>query len=246
MSPRQSKTGSRSASSRGGSRGGSKRTGRRGGSNTRRAASGRRGSQQSRQTSARSKRGRRSGSSASYAVKLLKQDHREVAEALEEFESAEHGEKQTIAQRICKMLTVHAQIEEELLYPAAREALDSDDAHLVAEANVEHASVKDLIQQVEQHDEVDEEYEAKVEVMGEYVKHHVSEEENELFPKLERSSLDLDSLGERLEERKKELMGEEAGGSRDAMHEEEQESGMAGSRSRGRGHRSPSLHARRR
>ena len=82
------------------------------------------------------------------------------------------------------MLTVHAQIEEELLYPAARDALDSDDAHLVAEAHVEHASVKDLIQQIEQREELDEEYEAKVEVMGEYVKHHVSEEESELFPKL--------------------------------------------------------------
>lgn len=254
MSPRQSKAGSRSASSSRGSRGGSKRTGRgsshsrtlsasrRAGSNSRRAASSR-----GRQTSARAKRGR-SASSASSAVKLLKQDHREVAEALEEFESADHEEKQSIAQRICKMLTVHAQIEEELLYPAARDVLDAKDAHLVAEARVEHASVKDLIQQVEQRAELDEEYEAKVEVMGEYVKHHVSEEEKELFPKLERSSLDLDALGERLAERKRELMGEETE-SPDGrgMHDEESDSGMSGGRSRsGRGHRPSALHARRR
>ncbi len=180
-------------------------------------------------------------------MKLLKQDHREVAEALEEFESAEHEEKQSIAERICQMLTVHAQIEEELLYPAARDALDSDDSHLVAEANVEHASVKDLIEQIQQHGEVDEEYEAKMQVMGEYVKHHVKEEETELFPKLERSSLDLDALGERLEERKKELMGEAGTQDGTPMQDEEQESPTSGGRSRGgRGSRSSALHARRR
>jgi hemerythrin superfamily protein len=179
-------------------------------------------------------------------VKLLKQDHRAVSQALEEFESASREEKAAIGQRICRMLTVHAQIEEELLYPAARDALDADDAHLVAEAGVEHGSVKDLIGQLEQREDVDEEYEARVEVMGEYVKHHVKEEETELFPKLERSSLDLDALGQRLEERKRELMGEE-GESLQEGREEEQESGMPGGRSRGgRGHRPTSLHARRR
>lgn len=258
MSPRQSKTGSRSASRSRGTRGGGKSASRgsshsrsmrasgRAASNTRRAAPTRRRGQQ---TSARSKRSSRSDSSASYAVKLLKQDHRAVAEALEEFESAAHEAKESIARRICKMLTVHSQIEEELLYPAARDALHSEDAHLVAEAHVEHASVKDLIQQIEQREEVDEEYEAKVEVMGEYVKHHVKEEETELFPKLERSSLDLDALGERLEERKRELMGEEAESLRDGrgMQEEEQEGGMPAGRSRGgRGHRPSAMHARRR
>lgn len=199
--------------------------------------------------SARSKGGRRrSGSSASYAVKLLKQDHRAVTEALEEFQSAEHEEKQSIAQRICKMLTVHTQIEEEMLYPAARDVLDSEDAHLVAEARVEHASVKDLIRQIEQREELDEEYEAKVEVLGEYVKHHVREEEGELFPRLERSPLDLEALGERLEERKTELMGGEEAES--SLHDgrgmqEEEEGGMPSGRSRGgRGHRPASVHAR--
>lgn len=230
MSPRKSKKGSRA------------------GNNTRRAASARHRPQASRQTPARAKRGRRSGSSAGYAVKLLQQDHRAVAEALEEFDTAAHEEKQEIARRICRMLEVHTQIEEELLYPAARDALDSDDGHLVAEAHVEHASVKDLIEQIEASEEVDEQYEAKVCVMGEFVKHHVKEEETELFPKLERSSLDLEALGERLAERKQELMGAKAEGSHDGMGmREEEESGMTGGRSRGgRGHRSASLHARRR
>jgi hemerythrin superfamily protein len=215
----------------------------RSGDSASRAASTRRASA-GRGSATRSPRSRRSGSSASYAVKLLKQDHRAVSQALEEFESASREDKEAIARRICRMLTVHAQIEEELLYPAARDALDADAAHLVAEAGVEHASVKDLIRQLEQREDVDEEYEARVEVMGEYVKHHVKEEETELFPKLERSSLDLDALGQRLEERKGELMGEEAG----SLHEgrdEEQESGMPGGRSRG-GRRPTGLHARRR
>lgn len=174
-------------------------------SNTGAAASNRRAaSNRGGRASGRSTRGR-SAAHASSAVKLLKQDHRAVAQALAEFESAQHAAKQSIAQHICKMLTVHTQIEEELLYPAAREALDPDDTHLVAEANVEHASVKDLIRQIEQAREVDEAYEAKVQVMGEFVKHHVKEEETELFPKLERSSLDLDALGERLQQRKNEL-----------------------------------------
>src|SRR6185437_5827163 len=167
MSSRQSKSRSRSADRTRGARGG-KRAGsssshsrslsasRRAAGNTRRATAARRGPQPG-----RSKRGRRGDSSASYALKLLKQDHRAVAEALEEFETAERDEKQAVARRICKMLTVHAQIEEELLYPAARDVLGSEDAHLVAEARVEHASVKDLIGQIEDREQLDEQYEAK-------------------------------------------------------------------------------------
>jgi hemerythrin superfamily protein len=180
-------------------------------------------------------------------VKLLQQDHRAVAQALEEFESAERGEKQAIARRICKMLTVHAQLEEELLYPAAREALRSDDAHLIAEANVEHASLKDLIAQIEQREEPDEQYEATVCVLGEYVKHHVTEEEHEIFPRLERSSLDLEALGGRLEERKRELQEAQGLHPEPGMRGEEDgmpESGTNDGRSRGRSHRSTGLHAR--
>lgn len=257
MSSRQSKSRSRSADRTRGARGG-KRAGRssshsrslsasrRAAGNTRRATAARRGPQPG-----RSKRGRRGDSSASYALKLLKQDHRAVAEALEEFETAERDEKQAVARRICKMLTVHAQIEEELLYPAARDVLGSEDAHLVAEARVEHASVKDLIGQIEDREQLDEQYEAKVCVLGEYVQHHVGEEEHELFPRLERSSLDLQALGERLEERKRELMGEERpmGESLHDGHDEEESvhgAGTGATRSRGgRAHRS-GLHARRR
>ncbi|HVS75608.1 MAG TPA: hemerythrin domain-containing protein [Steroidobacteraceae bacterium] len=271
MSPRQSKTGSRSASRARGTRAGGKRAASRSGSHSRsssarqrsaasasRAASGRRGSQKSREVSTRAGRSR-ARAAAPYALKLLQQDHRAVAQSLEEFESAEREEKQAIARRICRMLTVHSQIEEELLYPAARDVLRAEDAHLVAEARVEHASLKDLIGQIEDREQMDEQYEAKVRVLGEYVKHHVGEEESELFPRLERSSLDLEALGERLEERKRELSGEQAqgvaegaqphdGGSEGLQREEEasHESVMPSGRARGgRGHRPTGLHARR-
>jgi hemerythrin superfamily protein len=247
MSPRrQSKTRSRSAGRTSGTRGG--RSAARGSSHPRSARAGgaSRGNTRRAASAGRAPRGARG---ASAAVKLLQQDHRAVAQALAAFPSAARDEKQALARRICRMLTVHAQIEEELLYPAARDVLGSEDAHLVAEARVEHASLKDLIGQIEDREQMDEQYEAKVRVLGEYVKHHVGEEEHELFPRLERSPLDLQALGERLEERKRELMGEQGGPLHDAqgMHEEEEEGAMPGGRSRGgRTHRPPSLHARRR
>jgi hemerythrin-like domain-containing protein len=213
---------------------------------SRRSKSGNRSAARTAGNTRRAKGGRRSGSSAPYAVKLLQQDHREAAAALEEFESAGHGDKQSIAQRICRMLSVHTQIEEEILYPTARGVFRADDAHLVAEADVEHASLKELIQQIEQARDVDEEYEAKVHVMGEYVKHHVREEETELFPKLERTSLDLDSLGERLEMRKAQLMGDTAQGrERRAMQQQEPQIGLPGGSRGGRGRQS-AAHSRRR
>jgi hemerythrin superfamily protein len=268
MSPRQSKSGSRSAGRTRGARAGgtsarrsnshSRSLSARGrvASNTSRAASKRRGSGKRHEISTRGTRGvrvglRRGDSSASHAVKLLKQDHRAVAHALQQFESADREDKQAIARRICKMLTVHAQIEEELLYPAARDALRSEDAHLVSEARVEHASLKDLIGQIEEREEMDEQYEAKVCVLGEYVKHHVAEEEHEIFPRLERSSLDLEALGERLEERKRELMSTEAEAWQDGQGTRREDGGMFASimpsgRSRSRSQRSTGLHARRR
>jgi hemerythrin superfamily protein len=172
------------------------------------------------------------------AVKLLKQDHKLVSDLFEEFEEADEGEKSSIAERICKLLTVHAQIEEELLYPQAREALDEEDAELVSEAAVEHATAKDLIAQIEQSGEGEELWEAKVKVLGEYIKHHVKEEEGELFPKLQKTDLDLDELGEQLAERKSELMSE-MGVPMEAEEEEEEEEAprrsRSGSSSRGRG-----------
>lgn len=143
------------------------------------------------------------------AIALLKQDHRTVEALFDEFEDAEEQEQSDLAERICNMLTVHAQIEEEILYPAAKEALDEEEAaDLVNEAAVEHQSAKDLIAKIESMTPDDEYFESTVKVLGEYVKHHVKEEESELFPALKKTELDLKEMGSQLAERKFALLEE--------------------------------------
>jgi hemerythrin superfamily protein len=150
-------------------------------------------------------------SAARDAIALLKADHKEVKALFEQYktlvESEEIGEeRQALAQQICLLLTVHATAEEEIFYPAARAAIDDSD--LLDEAEVEHASAKDLIAQIEAMDPDDPLYDAKVTVLGEYVDHHVKEEEGELFPKCRKSDMDLVALGEAIDARKAELMDE--------------------------------------
>ena len=101
-------------------------------------------------------------------------------------------------------MKVHTTIEEEILYPAAREAMDDTD--LLDEADVEHASAKQLIQDLETMQPGDDHYDAKVTVLGEYIRHHVKEEQNEMFPKIRKTNLDLKELGARLRQRKSELV----------------------------------------
>ncbi len=141
------------------------------------------------------------------AIALLKQDHRTVSALFEEFEKAEEEEQSAIAQRVCQLLTVHATIEEELFYPAAKEAFEDEESEdLVNEAEVEHGSAKELIAKIEGMSSDDEHFKATVKVLGEYIKHHVKEEENELFPELKKTELDLKELGGRLADRKFALM----------------------------------------
>ena len=149
----------------------------------------------------------RSRNSARDAIQLLRADHRKVQGLFDEFEKARGDDKKAaLAQEICAELKVHAQIEEEIFYPAAREALKEQD--LIDEATVEHASAKDLIAQIEQARAGDELFDAKVTVLGEYIKHHVKEEHNEIFPKVRKTRLDLKALGRELAERKEALKAE--------------------------------------
>jgi hemerythrin superfamily protein len=113
-------------------------------------------------------------------------------------------DRQALAQRICRMLTVHATIEEEFFYPAARQA--GVDPDLLDEANVEHASVKTLIAQIESASPDDRLYDAKVKVLGEYVRHHVQEEESELFQECRRKKMDLYGIVMPMATRRAELM----------------------------------------
>ena len=145
------------------------------------------------------------------AIKLLTTDHAEVKALFKQYEKlakagAPADERQALAQEICDMLKVHTQIEEEIFYPAARAVLDEQD--LVDEADVEHASAKELIGQIESGDAADDHYDAKVKVLGEYIDHHVGEEEKELFPEVRKAGLDVVDVGEQLAARKDELLAD--------------------------------------
>ena len=166
---------------------------------------------------ARKSSGGKSSSGKMNALTLLTQDHKLVQELFDKFEKTRSEEKKAeLATQIVSELKVHAQIEEEIFYPAAREAIKDTD--LLDEATVEHQSAKDLIAQIEGEGPEGELFEAKVKVLGEYIKHHVKEEQNELFPEVRKAKdLDLNALGEQLQARKTELQEggmEEAGASR--------------------------------
>lgn len=139
------------------------------------------------------------------AIKLLKEDHREVKAWFTQYEKLENeSEKQALAKKICAALTVHAKIEEEIFYPALRKNIDDED--LLDEAEVEHASAKQLIAEILSMSPKDHLFDAKVKVLGEYVMHHVQEEEQEMFPEARESDVDLGAVGEKLSKRKAELM----------------------------------------
>lgn len=141
------------------------------------------------------------------ATDLLRHDHREVERLLKQFESAGGEDAQReIVNTVCTELLVHTQIEEDLFYPAVRQAIDAQDT--MDEAEVEHASVKQLIAELGRMKPGDNLYDAKVMVLSEYVKHHVKEEEDEMFPMVEKSEIDLEALGEELALLKQDLKQE--------------------------------------
>ena len=145
------------------------------------------------------------------AIDLLEEDHREVEDLFDEYEKVEDvSEKEQLALKICMALQVHTRIEEEIFYPAAREAIEKPE--LIDEAIVEHASAKQLISEIEEMEPGEELYDAKVKVLQEQVLHHVEEEEGELFPQVEASELDLEALGKKMTERKVVLVKQVAGG----------------------------------
>lgn len=143
------------------------------------------------------------------ATALLRADHKLVSGLFDEYEKARApSRKKQIVAKICTELSVHAQIEEEIFYPAVKQALK--DKELVPEATVEHATLKDLIAQVEGIEPDGEMFNAKIKVLSEYVKHHVKEEQNEMFPKAKATKLDMLELGGRMAERKKTLLADRA------------------------------------
>lgn len=139
------------------------------------------------------------------AIALLIADHRKVEGLFKQYEDARGSFKKVdIAKSICDELTVHAAIEEKGFYPQAKEAL-GDEADLVSEAVVEHSSLKWLIAQIKTEAPNSELYDAKVKVLEEYVKHHVKEEEKEMFPKIKKSNLDIVALLDELQTLKRQF-----------------------------------------
>lgn len=138
-------------------------------------------------------------SQSNLAIDLLIDDHKKVKKLFKDFDKLkEKGgdeEKQALVEEICNELLLHTQVEEEIFYPAAREAVEED---MLNEAEVEHASAKDLIEQIQALKPSDPMYDAKVTVLGEYIEHHVEEEEKEMFPKVKKAKLDLEALGEEM------------------------------------------------
>ena len=145
------------------------------------------------------------------AVDLLTDDHLQVSALFKQYEKlakkkAPADERRSLAATICGMLKVHTMIEEEIFYPAARKA--RIEASLLDEADIEHASAKELIAQIESGNPRDDHYDARVKVLGEYITHHVVEEHTEMFPKCRRASMDLVALRAEMEQRKMSLLAD--------------------------------------
>ena len=170
--------------------------------------------------------------SGTNAIDLLKNDHRTVEDLFKQYEDIKDGTddaaKEELVARICDALTIHAQIEEQVFYPAARRVLQEQGQELLNEAAVEHQTQKDIVGRLEMAPTSDPLYDAGVQVLSEYVKHHVREEENELFPKVRQTNLDLDALGRQLAERQQEL---------EAQDQRTSQNGRARRGSQGRGAR---------
>lgn len=150
---------------------------------------------------------RASSTARTQVLTQLKEDHKRVKKAYRDFQKLDVEEDpdacKAIVDQVCMELTVHATLEEELLYPAARGVVEED---MMDEAEVEHGSVHALIDQLKGMGPEDEKYAAYFTVLCEYVMHHVKEEEGEMFPQLERARLDWESLAAEMTERREELM----------------------------------------
>lgn len=149
------------------------------------------------------------------AVAILRADHKLVDDLFKQYEKAKaQGRKQTLVDRICRELTVHTTVEEEIFYPAVRAAIKDKD--MMDEADIEHASAKELIAQLKAGKPGDDHYDAKVKVLGEYIRHHVKEEQTEMFPKAQKTKLDMVELGSQIQTRKAELTMDDRPARKDA------------------------------
>lgn len=162
-------------------------------------------------------------------ISILRDEHNQVQNLFKEFAQLHKAEDDEgagrVAERICNELTMHATIEEEIFYPAVRRAVDDND--LLNEAEIEHAATNDLVEQIESMQSSDGRYAAAVKVLGEYVDHHIREEQEKMFPLAKQANLDSGSLAQEMLARKQELKMEldmEAGEDEEVDEAEAEES----------------------
>jgi hemerythrin superfamily protein len=142
------------------------------------------------------------------AIEMLKADHRRVEGLFDKYEQARRrAEKSKLAQQMCLELTIHAELEEELFYPACREHVDDP---LLDEAQVEHDTAKILVAEIALGTpQADPFFDAKVGVLAEYMRAHIQEEEknaDSIFAKAIEGGVDTLELGRRMAARREELM----------------------------------------
>jgi hemerythrin superfamily protein len=139
------------------------------------------------------------------ATQMIRQDHKKVEGLFNKFEQTQGADaKRRLAENAMAELEVHATLEEEIFYPAVEREVE-DAASMISEAREEHQTVKRLIADLKGMEEADEEFESQFSELVENVQHHVEEEENEMLPKVEESSLDLNSLGDQMSKRRQAL-----------------------------------------
>lgn len=142
--------------------------------------------------------------SADNAISILKDDHDKVQDIFEQFEESENrAEKKKLVAKALEELKIHATIEEEIFYPAVRAKMDDKD--LMNEANEEHHVAKLLVAELDNMKGNEEHYDAKFIVLAENIRHHIREEEGEMFPKVRALGLDLEAIGRKMLARKAEL-----------------------------------------
>jgi hemerythrin-like domain-containing protein len=179
---------------------------------------------------------RRTKNGMSMPIKMLTDDHSKVKKLFREFEKADHEDAETcreIAEKACAELKVHTTIEEEIFYPAVREALP-DEGELLEEAKVEHESAKSLIQKLEQLEPGTPQYAAAFTVLAEYVQHHIKEEEGEMFPKARKADIDHDGLADWMQTRKEDLQSSQDADGESAPRGSAPEGGSSRAQSQGR------------
>jgi len=143
-------------------------------------------------------------------IDMLKEDHQAVKGLFSQFEEADKRSQQRIADEALAMLEIHTKLEEDLIYPAIREATGEEE--MIDEALEEHHVATLLIKELKKLKSKDERYAAKFKVLSEMVKHHIEEEENETFPQAEQADIDWSEIGQEAAALRDKLMRKHGGG----------------------------------